>query len=478
MRTFLDENFLLPNPAAERLFHEYAKMEPIFDYHSHLPVKQIEDDVNFENLTQVWLYGDHYKWRAMRACGMPERLVSGIPRAASDYERFAAWAEVMPQTIGNPLYHWSHLELKRYFGVNELLSPATAPKIYSHCSEKLKRREFSVRSIIERSNVSVVCTTDDPTDGLASHVALSETDWGCRAYPAWRPDKALTGNDPAALNAWLDKLEAASDHAVSSYFDLLEALEKRHRFFESRGCKLSDYGIERPYAAPYADSAVEISFRKLRSGEALLGDELEQYRSSLLYEMLKMDARADWTQQLHFGAKRNNNSCAFKLQGPDTGYDAMGRFAIGDALVTLLDRLDSEDSLARTIVYVLNPSDSDMIASIIGSFMDGRAPGKIQFGAAWWFNDHKDGINRHLMALSNICLLSRFVGMFTDSRCFLSYPRHEYFRRLLCAKLGTEMEAGELPDDFQLIGVVVKDICFGNAVRYFGMELLEKARRL
>jgi glucuronate isomerase len=471
----MDENFLLPNRSAERLFHEYAKETPIFDYHSHLPVSQIEDDTNFGNLTQAWLYGDHYKWRAMRACGVPEPLVSGIPEAAPDRERFAAWAEVVPQTVGNPLYHWSHLELRRYFGVNDPLSPATAMKIYDHCAEKLKQPEFSARSIIRRGNVAVICTTDDPTDDLASHAALSRGDMDhCLVYPTWRPDKALAGNDAAALNAWLDKLAAVSGHDISSYSDLLEALEARHRFFESLGCRLSDYGIERPYAAPYTDSSVAASFGKLRSGKSLAGDELEEYRSSLLRELLKMDARADWTQQLHLGAKRGNNSAAFKLRGPDTGYDSIGQFPAGDALVSLLDGLNSEDSLARTIIYVLNPGDNDMIASIAGSFMDGRTPGKIQFGAAWWFNDHKDGMNRQLSSLASIGLLSRFVGMLTDSRSFLSYPRHEYFRRLLCAKFGAEMEAGELPGDFEFIGGVVKNICFGNAVKYFGMRLPQR----
>jgi glucuronate isomerase len=474
MRTFLDENFLLPNGAAERLYNEYAKNMPIFDYHSHLPIRQIEDDVNFENLTQVWLYGDHYKWRAMRACGVPEHLVSGVPEAAPDYERFAAWADTTPKTVCNPLYHWTHLELKRYFGVEDLLSPATAKKIYDRCSEMLKQTEFSVRSIIRRSNVSVVCTTDDPTDDLDCHVRLAAQKWGCKVYPAWRPDKALAANDAPAVNAWMNRLEAAWGHDISSYSHLLEALESRHKHFESRGCKLSDYGLERPYAVPYTDSGVAASFAKLRGGQSLTGDELEQYRSSLLYELLKMDARADWTQQLHFGAKRNNNSRAFKLRGPDTGYDAIGQFPIGDALVALLDRLDSEDSLTRTIVYVLNPSDNDLVSSIAGSYMDGRTPGKMQFGTAWWYNDNKDGMNRQLSALSNIGLISRFVGMLTDSRSFLSYPRHEYFRRLLCAKFGTEMDMGELPGDFDLIGGIIKDICFDNAVKYFGMALPEK----
>ncbi|MDR1978628.1 MAG: glucuronate isomerase [Synergistaceae bacterium] len=473
MKPFMDENFLLPNQASEKLYHEYAKEMPIFDYHSHLPIRQVLDDVNFENVTQAWLYGDHYKWRAMRACGVSEELVSGIPEAADDYARFEAWARAVPQTIGNPLYHWSHLELKRYFGVDELLTAGSARAIYDRCSAQLKKPEFSVRSIIRRSNVSVVCTTDDPTDDLQGHIALSKETWGSRVYPAWRPDKALAANDAGALNAWLDKLEAASDKNISSYADLLEALRARHRFFHECGCRLSDYGIERPYALPYTASSVDAAFKKARSGTSLTGEELERYRSSILYDLLSMDAREGWTQQLHFGAARDNNSRAFKLRGPDTGYDAIGQFPIGEALTALLDRLDSEGLLTRTILYPVNPNDNEMLASIAGSFMDGGTPGKMQLGTAWWYNDHKDGINRQLSALSNIGLISRFLGMLTDSRSFLSYPRHEYFRRLLCAKFGTEMENGELPGDFDLTGGIVKDVCFNNAANYFGMELPE-----
>ncbi|MDR2529899.1 MAG: glucuronate isomerase [Synergistaceae bacterium] len=471
MKPFMDENFLLPNGASERLYHEYAKDMPIFDYHSHLPIGQVLEDVNFDNLTQVWLYGDHYKWRAMRACGVSEDLASGIPKAAGDYARFEAWASVVPQTVGNPLYHWSHLELKRYFGVEELLTPKNARKIYDHCSEKLRTPDFSVRSIIRRGNVSVICTTDDPTDNLKEHIALAGENWGCRVYPAWRPDKALAVNNAKFLNAWIGKLEVASGKSVSTYENFLAALQARHDFFHQCGCRLSDYGIERPYAIPYTASEVEAAFRKLRDGTSLVGGELERCRSAILHDLLCMDARADWTQQLHFGAKRDNNTKAFGLRGPDTGYDAIGQFEIGLTLVTLLDRLESEGLLARTIVYTLNPNDHDMIASILGSFMDGKTPGKMQIGAAWWYNDHKDGMNRQLSALANIGLISRFVGMLTDSRSFLSYPRHEYFRRLLCAKLGADMENGELPSDFSLIGGVVRDVCFNNATNYFGMEL-------
>jgi glucuronate isomerase len=321
--------------------------------------------------------------------------------------------------------------------------------------------------------VKVLCTTDDPTDDLAAHITLAKEDWGTVVLPAWRPDKALlTAGDAALFNAWTDKLEAASGQKIGTWDDFLSALLSRHRFFHEAGCRLSDYGIERPYAAPYTDSGVAASFKKLRGGgeNSLTGDELERYRSALLFELLKMDAEQDWTQQLHFGARRNNSSTAFRLRGPDTGYDSIGEFPVGEGLVALFDRLDSEGKLARTIVYPLNPADNDMIASIAGSFMDGKTPGKIQFGTAWWFNDHKDGMKRQLSALSNIGLLSRFVGMLTDSRSFLSYPRHEYFRRLLCDRLGGEVARGELPEDYGLLGKIVQDICYGNAAAYFKMR--------
>lgn len=471
MKPFMDDNFLLPNKASETLYHEYAANMPIYDYHSHLPAGQVLEDRQFDNITQVWLYGDHYKWRAMRVCGVSEEFVSGIPYAAGDFERFQAWANVLPQTVGNPVYHWSHLELKRYFAIDKLISPETAREIYDSCSRLLATPEFSVRSIIRRSGVALICTTDDPTDDLAQHIALSGEEWGTALYPAWRPDKALTAEDGPALNGWIEKLEAASGKGVSTYDEFLEALWARHQFFNNCGCRLSDYGIERPYAAPYTQKQVETAFKKLRGGASLAGEELEQYKSSLLYELLKMDVGQDWTQQLHFAAKRNNSSRSFRLRGPDTGYDCTGQFPLLDGLISLLDRLECDGKLARTIIYSLNPNDYEAIASAMGSFMDGETPGKMQLGTAWWHNDHKDGMLRQFSALSNIGLISRFVGMLTDSRSFLSYPRHEYFRRLLCAKLGSEMEAGELPNDFAHIGGIVRDICFNNAVKYFGMQL-------
>ncbi|GHV35301.1 uronate isomerase [Synergistales bacterium] len=474
-KAFMDDSFLLDTAPAERLYHDYAHAMPIFDYHSHLPIQQILDDVKFQNITQVWLYGDHYKWRAMRACGVAEELVTGngTNNEENDYRRFEAWAEVVPQTAGNPLYHWSHLELRRYFGVNELLSPKTSRAIYDAAKAKLASPDFSVRSIIKRSNVKVVCTTDDPTDDLAMHKTLAREKWGVSVHPAWRPDKALLlASDAAGFNAWTDKLEGASKTTIKTWDDFLSALWSRHQFFNDSGCRLSDYGIERPYAADYAASEIESAFKKLRiSKSALIDEELEKYRSALLFEFLKMDARQDWTQQLHFGAKRNNNGVIFKTLGLDVGNDSTGEFPIGDALVALLDRLNSEGKLARTILYTLNPKDYEMAVSIAGSFMYDSAPGKIQVGTAWWHNDHKYGMERQMTVLASIGVLSRFVGMLTDSRSFLSYPRHEYFRRLLCNMLGGQIERGELPEDYDLIGGIVKDISYNNAVSYFKMEL-------
>lgn len=465
-KPFIHDNFMLSNKAAERLYHDYAENMPILDYHSHLIIRQILDNVNFNNMTQVWLYGDHYKWRAMRACGFGEELVSGIPDKADDFARFQAWAQTVPQTLGNPLYHWTHLELKRFFGIDTLLSPATAKEIYEQANDMLAKPEFSVRSLIRRSNVNALCTTDDPADNLEDHIKLAKEDWGTKVYPAWRPDKALAADDAGILNAWVDKLEAAANRKISTYQELTDALWARHQFFHDSGCRISDYGINCPYAAPYTAAQVEAAFAKIRGGQALSGDDLERYRSAILHDLLAMDAEQGWAQQLHFDAKRNNRTSALKVRGPDTGYDCMGEFPICDNLVALLDRLDQEGKLAKTIIYDLNPKNDDMLASIIGSFQGG-VPGKMQFGTAWWHNDHKAGMMKQMTALSSIGLLSRFVGMLTDSRSFLSYPRHEYFRRLLCEKLGLEMEAGEIPMDFDLVGGMVKDICYNNAEAYF-----------
>lgn len=470
MKEFMNSDFLLDSEPARRLYHEYAADMPIYDYHSHLPINQIVEDARFRNITQIWLYGDHYKWRAMRACGVDEMFVSGKPVPASDYQRFEAWAGVVPQTICNPLYHWSHLELRRCFGIDTLLSSETARDIYDVCTEKLKSPAMSARSILRSQNVKILCTTDDPTDDLAGHRTLAAEEWGVKVYPTWRPDRALFAEDPR-WGAWVDKLERMSGMRIASWNDFLGALQARHDFFHSLGCRISDYGIECPYAADYTEAEVANAFAKARGGTVLAGEELEKFRSALLFELMSMDAGSDWTQQLHLAARRNNSYLGFMAIGPDTGFDSIGDFPVGAALVRLLDHLENAGKLARTIVYTLNPSYNDMIASIVGSFMDGRTPGKMQFGTAWWFNDQKDGMERQMESLAAIGLISRFVGMLTDSRSFLSYPRHEYFRRVLCNMLGGKMERGELPGDFSLVGNTVKDICFYNAEKYFKLDL-------
>ncbi|MDR2390535.1 MAG: glucuronate isomerase [Planctomycetota bacterium] len=473
---FIHDDFMLGCRAAKRLYHEYATDAPIIDYHSHLPIAQILENINFASITQVWLYGDHYKWRAMRSAGFPEALISGWPKPADDRERFRAWAKTVPMLIGNPLYHWTHLELKRYFGVDELLSQKSADGIFDACNQALARPEFSVRSLMERSRVEIACTTDDPADDLERHARLAESGWPIKVFPAWRPDKALAADEAEPLNRWLDRLEKAAGARIKSYDSLLAALRSRHDLFRDAGCRLSDYGIERPYAVRYKESHIKAAFKKIRNGKSLEGDDLERYRSALLHDLLVMDAESDWTVQLHLGAKRRNNLAGFRALGPDTGFDSMSDAPLGDALVALFDRLDSEGKLGRTIVYTLNPRDDDIIASIIGSFQrdfrEGATkgndiPGKIQFGTAWWHNDHRDGILKQMGALGNMGLLPAFVGMLTDSRSFLSYPRHEYFRRILCQKLGSEMERGEIPDNFDLVGGMVRDICYRNAKRYF-----------
>jgi glucuronate isomerase len=467
---FLSEDFLLQTDAACRLYHDYAAAMPIFDYHCHLPVEDIAADRIFPNLTRIWLNGDHYKWRAMRANGIDERLITGD---AEDGEKFAAWAATVPKTLRNPLYHWTHLELKRYFGITDrLLDSDTAREIYDHGNDLLQTPEFSTRAILTRMKVKVVCTTDDPVDSLEHHLALqADPAFTVRVLPAFRPDKAMAVEDPLSYNPYLDQLAAVSGVPITDYEDLLAALKARHDFFHQVGCRLSDHGLERPYAAEFKPDHIDRIFSQVRRGESVTPLEIDQFKTALLLDLARMDADRDWTQQFHFGALRNINSRAFQTLGPDTGYDSIGDWPLAAPLACFLDRLANEDRLARTILYVLNPSDNDIVATMIGNFQDGSVPGKIQFGSGWWFNDQKDGMERQINALSNMGLLSRFVGMLTDSRSFLSYPRHEYFRRVLCNLLGTDMENGELPQDFDLVGGMVKDICYRNAVNYFGIDV-------
>jgi glucuronate isomerase len=469
MPAFLSDDFLLHSDAAVRLYHEFARPMPIFDYHCHLPVGDIAEDTRFANLTRIWLEGDHYKWRAMRANGIDEQKITGD---ASDHDKFMAWAQTVPKTLRNPLYHWTHLELKRHFGIERLLNGDTAEEIYDLCTGMLQEKEYSVRGILRKMNVRVVCTTDDPTDDLNQHLKIAtDNGFDVRVVPAFRPDAALAVDRPADFNEWVGRLEGASGISVNAYSDYLEALEQRHADFHAAGCRLSDHGLEQPFAETFTEAEIADIFDGARRRQTPTTHDTLKFKSAVLLALAEMDAGRNWTQQFHFGALRNTNTRALKALGPDSGYDTIGDFDIAKPLARFLDNLDKCQKLAKTILYVLNPRDNDLIAAMCGNFQDGTIAGKIQFGSAWWFNDQKDGIERHLNALSNLGLLSRFVGMLTDSRSFLSYPRHEYFRRVLCNLLGEDIQNGELPDDYDLIGGMVQDICYRNAVNYFGIEV-------
>ncbi|MCC2548964.1 glucuronate isomerase, partial [Hymenobacter sp. BT175] len=408
---------LLQSETARVLYHEYASSMPIIDYHCHLPPDQIAQDRQFENLTQIWLYGDHYKWRAMRANGIPEHFITG---PASDWEKFEKWAETVPYCVRNPLYHWTHLELQRYFGVSELLTGESARRIYEHCSALLQTPAYSVRNLLLKMNVRTVCTTDDPADSLEHHRTLAASGYAVQVLPTFRPDKAMACDEAAAYNAYLDVLGASAAVDIRSYPDLLEALRLRHDYFAALGCRLSDHGLEQLYAADYSEQELHAAFAKVRSGEQLTSTEAEQLKSGLLVFLAQLDWQKGWTQQFHLGALRNNNARQLRQLGPDTGWDSIGDFAQGRSIAKFLDRLDGQDQLAKTILYNLNPADNELFATMIGNFQDGTVAGKVQFGSGWWFLDQKDGMERQLNALSNMGLLSRFVGMLTDSRSFLS----------------------------------------------------------
>ncbi len=469
MSVFITDDFLLQSDAAKRLFHDHASDMPIIDYHCHLPPLQVASDHQFENLTQIWLAGDHYKWRAMRTAGIEERFITGD---ASDWEKFEKWAQVVPMTLRNPLYHWTHLELRRPFGIdNRLLSPETAKGIWDECNAMLSEKDFSARGIMKQMKVRLVCTTDDPIDDLAHHRAVADdASFDIRMLPTFRPDKAMAAGVPKTYNEYLDKLSAAADVEIRNYATLLEALRKRHDYFHEMGCRLSDHGLELFVFKEWTESEVTTIFDKVRGGDVPTEEELVLLQSSLLYEMAVMDAERGWTQQFHIGALRNNNTRMFEKIGPDTGFDSIVDGPYAKPLSHFLDRLDRIEKLPKTILYNLNPTANEMLASMIGNFQDGSTPGKIQFGSGWWFLDQKDGMERQMEALSNLGLLSLFVGMLTDSRSFLSYTRHEYFRRILCNLLGGEMESGILPSDFEMVGQMVRDICYHKAERYFGFD--------
>ena len=468
--TFINKDFMLSNDTARELYHGSAENMPIIDYHCHLVPQQIAENIQFRDITQLWLvdghYGDHYKWRAMRANGVSEDYLTGGKHTA--WETFEKWAETVPCTMRNPLYHWTHLELSRVFGIDKLLSPKTAREIFEECNAKLATEEFRGQALIRKFGVEVVCTTDDPADDLRWHKMIAEHPFGTKVIPAWRPDKAMAIENPVAYKAYIEKLGEAAGMEIKSYADLCEALQKRHDFFASMGSKLSDHGLENFYSADYTEAEIETIFKNVLAGKTPSADELEKFRSAFLFDQACMDAEAGWAQQYHIGAIRNNNTKMFNLVGPDTGYDAIHDLEIAAAGNKFFDRLTAAGKLAKTILYCLNPKDNEVMMTMAYTFNDGTVPGKMQFGSGWWFLDQEVGMRRQMDALSVLGLFSRFVGMLTDSRSFISYPRHEYFRRILCDVLGTDVENGKLPaSEIEQIKQMVKDISYNNAKNYF-----------
>ena len=466
MKNFMDENFMLDNEASKYLYHNHAAHLPIIDYHCHLNPEFIAKDRKFDNLGQIWLEGDHYKWRAMRTNGIDERFCTG--KDTSDWEKFEKWAETVPYTMRNPLYHWTHLELKKGFGVDKILKPETAREIYEECTAKLRTPEYSARGLMKKFKVEVVCTTDDPIDSLEHHIALIKEGFEVKVLPTWRPDKAMAVKNPATYRTYVEKLSDVSGVSISNYSDLMGALQVRHDFFASVSCKLSDHGLEEFYAEDYTEAEIDAIFNKVYGGIHLSKEEILKFKSAMMVQFSIMDYNSGWTQQLHYGPIRDNNSRLFSKIGADTGFDSIGDLNVAKNMTKFLNRLDSENKLCKTIIYNLNPRDNEMVAAMIGNFQDGSVAGKIQFGAGWWFLDQKYGMTAQMNSLSVLGLLSRFVGMLTDSRSFLSYPRHEYFRRILCNLIGTDVVNGELPEsEMEFLGKMVENISYYNAKSYF-----------
>ena len=461
---FIHEKFLLQTRTGARLFREFAQSEPILDYHCHLPPQDIAEDRRFKNLTEIWLEGDHYKWRAMRANGVAEKYCTG---EADAFAKFRAWAATVPHTVRNPLYHWTHLELKRYFGIDELLDEASAARVWKQANEQLADPALSARGILKKFNVKTICTTDDPVDDLRHHQKIAADGLACRVFPTFRPDKGLAVDQPGLFNAWIARLENAVGGPIVNLRDFLGALRQRHDFFHARGCRISDHGLARCFAAPCSEKAASAIFNKARRGQGASPEELVLFGTFLMLFFARLDAEKGWVKQLHLGALRNANTRLLRQLGPDTGFDAMGDSLQAQALAGYLDLLEQDGALPKMILYNNNPRDNYAFATIAGSFQDGSMPGKIQLGPAWWFLDQREGIEWQLNALSNIGLLSRFAGMVTDSRSFMSFPRHEYFRRILCDLLGREIEQGLLPADDSLIGTLIRNICHANALHYF-----------
>ena len=467
MRLITDD-FLLQTKTARTLYRKYAEPQPILDYHCHLPPGDVASNRRFANLFEIWLEGDHYKWRAMRANGVSERYCTGD---AAPYDKFLAWAATVPKCLRNPLYHWTHLELRRYFGIDELLDEQSAPAIWKAANEQLQSDELTAHGILRKFDVRAVCTTDDPAEPLDHHAAIAASDLATKVYPTFRPDRALQVDDPAVFNPWVDRLAATARTPIGTFADFEQALRRRHQDFHEAGGRLSDHGLSYCYAAECSTAQAAAIFDRARAGQAASRDEHEQFASYLMLLFGHLDAEKGWTKQLHLGARRNVNTRMLQTLGRDTGYDSIGDYRQVEGLAWYLDRLEQERALPKTILYNNNPNDNYALATMIGNFQDGSLPGKLQFGSGWWYLDQKDGIKWQIDALSNVGLLAHFVGMLTDSRSFMSYPRHEYFRRVLCNLLGEEMENGELPDDEALVGGMVADICFANAQRYLGLTL-------
>lgn len=469
MKPFMDSNFLLQTETAQKLYHEHASKMPIIDYHCHLSPQMVAEDYKFRSLTEIWLGGDHYKWRAMRSNGVAERYCTGTD--TTDWEKFEKWAETVPYTFRNPLYHWTHLELKTAFGIDTILNPQTAREIYDACTDKLVNDpNFTARGLMRHYNVETVCTTDDPVDSLEWHIKYKaeKAENDPQMIPAWRPDKAMAVENPQNFRAYIDKLSQVSGITISSFQDVVDALQKRHDFFEANGCKLSDHGIEEFYAEDYTQEEINNIFNKVYGGTQLSQEEILKYKSCMLIVFAEMDYASGWAQQFHYGAIRDNNTKMFRLLGPDTGFDSIGQFNTAKAMSKFFNRLATADKLTKTIIYNLNPADNEVVATMLGNFQDGTVAGKIQWGSGWWFLDQKNGMEKQMNALSLLGLLSRFVGMLTDSRSFLSYPRHEYFRRTLCNLLGNDVENGEIPaSEMARLEQMVEDISYYNAKNYF-----------
>jgi glucuronate isomerase len=465
---FITDDFLLHGETARTLYYNYAASQPILDYHCHLPPKDIAENRRFGNLFEIWLEGDHYKWRAMRANGVAERFCTG---GADPYEKYLAWAATVPKCLRNPLYHWTHLELVRYFGIDELFDESTAPAIWERANRRLEDDDLTAQGILKKFDVRAVCTTDDPADSLEHHLAIRALNLSTKVYPSFRPDRALQVDEPLVFNPWVDRLAAAADVRISRFGDFVDALAKRHQDFHDVGGRLSDHGLPYCYGSPCSEGEAAAIFDRARAGTPATREEHHGFASRLMLLFGSLDAQKGWTKQLHLGARRNVNSRMFERLGRDTGYDSIGDYRQIDGLAAYLDRLEQESSLPRVILYNNNPVDNYPMATMIGNFQDGSTAGKLQFGASWWYLDQKDGIEQQLDTLSNVGLLAHFVGMLTDSRSFMSYPRHEYFRRILCNVLGREMEQGELPADEGLVGRMVEGICFGNARRYLGLAI-------